>query len=362
MATETRDHARVAIIRTTPERVLTDYRRVLELSGCLDLLAGAERVVAYGNLTWGRFVPAVSSPPWQLDGVAGCFPRASGWRWVTGTGHAGRPRRGASAHHWPEALRRHGHTFDPLARGERVSYPNGMRLMVLDQALPSGVAASASFAGAVALHLPTLKTHGQLGLAGAVENAWCTWLPAGGGLLSIHPHEVVVDLLRLQRSLHTAVCAVMDGTLIGDGAGPRSVDPFEGNVLLASTDPVALDAVAAQLAGFDPFGVRYLSLAYALGLGCADTDRIEIVGDDLSGASLRLHVRRPPAALLRSLLDQIGLGRLEAWLFRHTGWLAVASTIYFDILWYHLVGQRRVRAFQRTRWGAVFESYARGAG
>ncbi|MBI3971256.1 MAG: DUF362 domain-containing protein [Chloroflexi bacterium] len=346
-------------MRTSPERVLDDYRRVLQLSGCDAMLAAADRTVAYGNLTWGRFFPAVSSPPWQLEGLA-AFAPGSGWTWAAGTGHTNRPGHAARAYGWPTALGRHGQTFTPVtpvAREQLRPYPKRRSLLVLDRIFPEGLPVPESLWGTVAVHLPTFKTHGQVGFAGALENAWATWLPSGGGLAAAYPHEVIVDLLLLQRATHTGICAVMDGTIVGDGAGPRTVEPREGNVLLASTDPVALDAVAVQLAGSNPFTVRYLALAHAAGLGCADLDAIEIVGDDVAGLDLRLHARRPPAALARTLLEQMNLAAVERWLFRRRAWLPLASTLYYDHLWYRSVGRTRLAAFRRSPWGALFASY-----
>ncbi|HEU5316439.1 MAG TPA: DUF362 domain-containing protein, partial [Chloroflexota bacterium] len=232
---------RVAVVRTTPSTVLEDYRRVLELSGCAALLRDAADVVVYGSLTWSRFFPGATSPPWQLDGVAAIAGEANRrWRWVAGTGHTGSPRRGARDSCWPAALARHGQEFEPLGRGQILPYPRDRRLLVLDDILPTGLPVPRAFKGTVAVHLPTLKTHGLVGLAGAVENGWSAWLPAGGGVAAAHPHDVLVDLLLLQQSTHSAVCGVMDASISGDGAGPRTVEPRETNVLLASTDPVAL--------------------------------------------------------------------------------------------------------------------------
>ena len=57
----------------------------------------------------------------------------------------------------------------------------------------------------------------------------------------------------------------MDGTFAGDGPGPRCMVPHEKNVILASADPVAIDAVAARLMGFDPMQIKYIRLAHDLG-------------------------------------------------------------------------------------------------
>ncbi len=351
------DRARVAVVHTSPEQVEADYRRVLELSGCASLLAGASQVVVYGNLSWGRFFPAASSPPWQLAAIAGAIPRRGEWHWIAGRGHTRRPLLAARANAWPAALAPHHQRVETLPREQTRPYPRGRPLLVLDRIVPGGLHLPETFDGSVALHLPTFKTHGQVGLAGALENAWGALMPSGGGPFASHPHETLVDLLLVQRALHQEICAVMDGTIAGDGAGPRTLEPRAANVLLASTDPVALDAVAAGLAGIDPFSLRYLALAYAAGLGCADLDSIVVVGDDVRELDLRLRPRRPPAALARAWLEELRLVALERWLFRHQRWLALASSLYYDVLWYQVVGRPRLRAFRRTPWGHLFARY-----
>ena len=61
-----------------------------------------------------------------------------------------------------------------------------------------------------------------------------------------------MDLLAIQKEIHTGLFAVMDGTTAGNGPGPRLMMPVEKNVILASADQVAIDAVSAKLMGFDP--------------------------------------------------------------------------------------------------------------
>ena len=82
---------------------------------------------------------------------------------------------------------------------------------------------------------------------------------AFGGLLNTRRHythswihETLVDLLAIQKEIHSGIFAVMDGTTAGNGPGPRTMYPEIKNVILASGDQVAIDAVAAKLMGFDP--------------------------------------------------------------------------------------------------------------
>src|SRR5919201_2779018 len=58
------------------------------------------------------------------------------------------------------------------------------------------------------------------------------------------------------------------------------------NVILASGDQVAIDAVAAKLMGFDPLSISYIRRAHDAGLGIGDPRDIELVGDpDLAAES-----------------------------------------------------------------------------
>jgi hypothetical protein len=92
-------------------------------------------------------------------------------------------------------------------------------------------------------------------------------------------HETLVDLLRLPQEIHTGLFAVMDGTTAGNGPGPRIMEPVRKDVIIASGDQVAIDAVAAKMMGFDPMKIDYIRIAHEQGLGVGDPKEIEIAGD-----------------------------------------------------------------------------------
>src|SRR5262249_21137946 len=155
-------------------------------------------------------------------------------------------------------------------------------LLILDQIYPDGIYLPDFFLGTNIVHLPTVKCHIYTTTTGAMKNAF-------GGLLATHRHfthswihETLVDLLAIQREIHTGVFAVMDGTTAGNGPGPRTMYPVVKDYILASADQVAVDAIAAKMMGFDPMSIRYLRLAHERGLGCADPREIEVIGADVS--------------------------------------------------------------------------------
>jgi uncharacterized protein (DUF362 family) len=216
------------------------------------------------------------------------------------------------------------------------------------------------YVGKNVLHAPTCKVHGHSRTTGAIKNAF-------GGLLKevrhyAHEfiHEVMVDLMYMQREIHPNVFAVMDGTVMGDGAGPRTMIPRVGNLILASRDQVAIDAIAAKIMGFDPRSIRYLAMCQERGLGVADPRDIEIVGDaEAAAASLGFKSSRS-LVVWGDQLIRLGPLRPLKRLLLHSPlvvWAPFASNVYHDFLWYPTVGRARIRAFADTGWGRLFARY-----
>ena len=61
-------------------------------------------------------------------------------------------------------------------------------------------------------------------MTGSVKNSFGGLLREVRHYAHKYMHEVLVDLLYMQRELHPAVFTVMDGTVAGDGAGPAHDD------------------------------------------------------------------------------------------------------------------------------------------
>ncbi len=81
--------------------------------------------------------------------------------------------------------------------------------------------------------------------------------------------------------------SVIDGWIGMHREGPRHGTPLRLGVVVAGTDAVAVDAVAAAVMGFDPWGIGYLRYAHEAGLGIADLERINVVGDPIAQVQRR---------------------------------------------------------------------------
>ena len=355
--------ARVAVVRTRPETVLDDYARVMDLAGYRDTLSRDRDTLIKLNLSWTKYFPSCSSQPWQVDGVVGKmiadgFPRerlipVENKTVVTS------PREGCRNNRWEPVLQRHRLTFVPLTEVEWQVYRFKSPLLKLNEIFPEGIEIPVIYPGRQVLHLPTVKTHGHAVMTGSVKNSFGGLLREVRHYAHKYMHEVLVDLLYMQRELHPAVFTVMDGTVAGDGAGPRTMIPRIKNLILAAADSVAIDAIAAKLMGFDPLSIPFLRMAHERGLGVADTRYIELVGDDVSTENFGFETRRSLVIWGDQMIRRGFLRPLER-LLLHSPlmvWAPFASNVYHDMMWYPTVGRSRIREFMRTEWGALFRKY-----
>ena len=122
--------------------------------------------------------------------------------------------------------------------------------------------------------LPVLKTHATTVFTGALKNQWGCIPRFDRILLHKHLHELIVEVNRLR----PVTLALMDGLVGMQGRGPINGYPIDLNVLLASRDPVALDATGMRLLGLDPITSQHVVHAESIGLGTLQPERIAVDG------------------------------------------------------------------------------------
>ena len=122
--------------------------------------------------------------------------------------------------------------------------------------------------------VPKLKLHRMTGVTLSIKNMMGAMKPKG----SMHTNlsRNIADLASILRPR----VAVVDGIIAGEGH-ETSNDPVEMNLVIAGTDPVAVDAVGAAVMGVPPDSVKHLRYAMQRGLGNYDLDKIEVVGESI---------------------------------------------------------------------------------
>jgi uncharacterized protein (DUF362 family) len=358
--------AKVAILKTGPRTVLDDYVRLFELGGGLGALDKGRGTIIKDNISWHYPLPSANTTPWQLEGTVlalkkNGFPDISCVQNKTEVTDA---FKGEDLNSYKPIFRDHGVKVLFNFREEDmkwVTYRPKARMLALDKIYGDELRIPDYFIGRNIIHLPTVKCHIYTTTTGAMKNAF-------GGLLNhkrhqthTHIHETLVDLLAIQKEIHPGLFCMMDGTMAGNGPGPRVMHPEEKNVILASSDQVAIDAVAAKLMGFDPMAIKYIRLAHESGLGVGRPEEIEIVGD-LDAARENWHF-------------QVGASFHKAvgWFtwFGPTRFLQKAMTrppilylgnfysyFYHDILhWPFIEGKIYKKWLKTSGWGRLFQEY-----
>ncbi|MDO9557969.1 MAG: DUF362 domain-containing protein [Coriobacteriia bacterium] len=260
-----------------------DPKAVDEAIGrALDLLGGAGRFARPGErlllkpnlLVASKPADAVTTHPAVFEAVIRHL-QAAGATLTYGDSPAfgkaeGAARRGGLA----EVAERYDVAFKEFTEGRQVSFPDGGLIKQFTLAAPvldaDGI-----------VSLSKLKTHGLTRMTGAVKNQFGC-IP---GVLKGEFHARMPDVERFSQMLVdlTAVIAprlfVMDGILGMEGNGPRGGDPRMMNVIIASEDPVALDATVCAMVKLDSRLVPTVRWGAEWGLGNAED--IEYLGDAL---------------------------------------------------------------------------------
>ena len=367
--------SRVAVLKTRPETVLRDYHRLLNLAGYQDVLDRKLDTALKVNISWHFFYPGSSTTPWQLEGVIRAMARDGYRKDLIHACHNRTvvidARLGERENKQVHVVNAHGLRNIHLYEGEEWIHIRDAvgnladGFLCLNQVYPDGFHIPRRLIGENIVHLPTVKTHVFTTTTGAMKNAF-------GGLLNerrhwTHPviHETLVDLLMIQKEIHPGVFAVMDGTFAGDGPGPRCMIPYTKNVILASADQVAIDAVAARMMGMDPLSIKYIRLAHDMGLGCGDPRGIRIMGDT-SAAEENWQFAGPfrKMTFASRMQHKIYWGPLKKpveWSLKTflAPWSYLASVLYHDTFWYPFLARKRMRDVLESEWGRLFRNWER---
>jgi len=351
----------VAVIKTSPATVAADIGSAMRLAGYNSQLAPDVATLLKINISWQHYYPACSTSPWQLDGVIKTL-KEDGFADLIPT-HNGTvvvdAREGEVNNKHDVVVRRHGLESVHLEDVEWVPLHFADDFLVLDQIYPDGINIPKFLIDKNVIHLPTMKTHVFTTITGAMKNAF-------GGLLNFQRHwthsvihETLVDLLRIQKKIHPGIFALMDGTFAGSGPGPRAMQWHEKNVLLAGSDQVAVDAVAAKMMGFDPMGIDFIRIADEQGLGCGQISKINIVGEDISGVNWEFQSGNTLASKGQKMIYWGNLKPLENMLLRSklTPLAYLASNLYHNEYWLRFKGKKRINAAMKTQWGRHFLDY-----
>lgn len=360
--------SKVAVVKVTPDTILQDTEQMMHLAGFTDVLKKTSTTILKDNISWHFPFPAANTTPWQMEGtILGL--RNAGYNDITCVQNktvVTNAFKGEDLNNYVPIFKR----YDiPVLYNFKesdikwIEYKPKAKMRVLDKIYPEGITIPEYFLGKNIIHLPTVKCHIYTTTTGAMKNAF-------GGLLNTKRHythswihKTLVDLLAIQREIHSGIFAVMDGTTAGNGPGPRTMYPVVKDYMLASSDQVAIDAVAAKMMGFDPLSIEYIREAHESNLGVGDVRDIEIVGADISNESWGFTVGDNGASMIGDLMWFGPLKSMQK-LFFHTPLVNVfifGSEAYHDYYRWPLKDRKAFEQWRvNTHWGKLFQKYETG--
>lgn len=355
----------VSVKRTKPQTVLNDIRQAMELARFRDFLDPSVPVILKDNISWHFPFLSANTTPWQLEGVIVALKDA-GFRelvCVQNETVVTDAFKGERLNKYVPIFKKYGvevlYNFRPTDM-KWVRYNPKAAMRVLDGIFPEGIRIPDYFIGKSIIHLPTVKCHIYTGTTGSMKNAF-------GGLLNSRRHythsvihETLNDLLQIQKEIHSGLFTVMDGTVCGNGPGPRTMVPIEKDLILASGDSVAIDAVAAGMMGFNPLGLRFIRIAHESGLGTGVLQDIKVVGDDVSGENWGFTVGDNAASRVGKTLWFGPLKSVQKLFFRTplVYLFVLGSFLYHDYVYWPFKARPQMEAFKKkSKWGLLFDSY-----
>lgn len=290
------DRATVSIVKDniveTPEKYtdidLQTVRKMIEKSieligGLESILGNAKTVVVKPNLVEVPFKTtggSVVTDPRVLEAAIGMLKDYGIERVIVAEGKsvnlkhiASGPRQTFEATGLGEVIRRAGGEIVGWDEEEfiQVEVPNGAVFETIG--IPKTIVEADAF-----IAIPKLKTHCQTEITVGMKSMQ--------GVFSVEDKQnfhneafpwKMVDILRVAKP----TLNIVDGLIAGEGYGPIYTDPVIMNLIVSSTDVVALDAVCGKIMGFEPDEVPITRLGHTEGIGIGVMDQIDVKGETI---------------------------------------------------------------------------------
>lgn len=195
--------------------------------------------------------------------------------------------------------------------------------------------------------IPVMKTHDKTVITCAIKNQW-------GCLRELRHnyHLVVNEALVDINSIVKPKFAVLDATVCLEGDAPKSGKPKICNLVLASSDIVALDTIAGKIMGFEPDKIKSIINCALAKLGNCNLDEIEVIGEDISQLNFNFIPAKHNFVSTIELLFRTSIFRKFIFETPLLNLFCFGAVIWYYI-WYYLGKGKKYRdeIISKTRYG-----------
>jgi len=158
----------------------------------------------------------------------------------------------------------------------------------LDHPYPSRIEVNQLYSEAdVLISFTQLKHHQEATMSAGLKNITLSWPPAeihGFPKTQRGIHEDLHEFIAAMAKVFPIDLSIVSCDQAMVGTGPSGGKPVNADLVIAGTDPVAVDVVAARLLGFMPQAVAYLYRIIKAGIGEGDLKKIDLRGIPLDQA------------------------------------------------------------------------------
>ncbi|HAK46881.1 MAG TPA: FeS-binding protein [Spirochaeta sp.] len=278
----------VAVLRCDdyqPELIKNKLREAWELSGGKDVLdVEGKRVLLKPNVLLDSDIKKAATTHPEFFRAAIRLMKELGAAQIIAGDSPGFPKPGFKAKGcglWDVCIDENIRWWDFLKKSTTVTNPDGqkVRKFTVTDAVDNVD---------IIISLPKLKTHQLMYFTGAIKNQF-GMIP---GLLKSSFHMMLrnrADFAAMIVDLHQSLkpdFAFMDGIVSMEGPGPGNGFPKKTDLVLASSNLLAMDITACRIIGYDPDIIPVISNAVDRGVWLEDSHDVEIAGLSLSEAKV----------------------------------------------------------------------------
>ena len=286
--------ARVAGFRYDSSSLQSDLKKTFERLEWRERIKSDTKVFVKPNFTLPFFKPGVTTHETVLEATLNLMKERASEVFV-GESDGGYGSFTAEyslmGHNVPDICKRTGAEMINLSEQERIRVTDRVGGKMVEVAVPRPLLSMDE-----TISVPVLKVHVMTGVSLSLKNLW----GCHPSTLRLMDHKNLSERLALlARTVHLRF-VVVDAIKGLTEYGPMDGSVVDVGALLVGNNPVATDAVATRLMGFDPRHIRHILVASRYGLGPHEASEIDLL-DDLSAFQREFHLSPKPLDLFSAL-------------------------------------------------------------